>query len=409
MIKKLQRRFIIITMGSLALVVFVLLGSINIVNIYQMDRKVNGVIKVLSENQGMFPKYRNGIGSLSEQQFGFEINPETQFETRYFVVRVNKDSSIIETDTSHVAAITSDNAIKYVSKVLSSNKKNGYEGVYKYAVVDEPYGYMLIFIDCRIQIQQVTSFLLISCTVAVFTLLFIFILLSVFSKKAINPIIESMEKQKQFITDAGHEIKTPLAIILANADVLEMTSGKNEWITSIRNQTNRLDKLVKNLLMLSKMNEDDVKLLFSDFDLSNAVVEAAFPFEIIAEKQNKKFIIDIQQGLKLHGDEGSIRQLVSTLVDNAIKYSNESGSIKISLSTAKKRSKIEIYNTADKIHKENLDKLFDRFYRADSSRSRETGGYGIGLSIAKSIVETHHGRILVRSEDGKSICFTVII
>ena len=204
-------------------------------------------------------------------------------------------------------------------------------------------------------------------------------------------------------------ILTPLAIISANADVLELTSGKNEWITSIRNQTNRLDKLVKNLLMLSKMNEDDIELVFSDFNLSDIVFETAGPFKVIAENQNKKFLMDVEPELKFHGDESSIHQLVSTLVDNAMKYSNENGEIKISLSSVKRGIKLEVYNTVDKMDKGKLDKLFDRFYRADSSRSRETGGYGIGLSIAKSIVETHHGKISVKSEDGKSICFTVII
>ncbi|WP_234121316.1 sensor histidine kinase [Clostridium hydrogenum] len=409
MFKKLQRRFIMITMGSLGLVVFVLLGSINIVNYYEMDRKINGAIEILSENQGEFPKYKKATEIVSEQKFGFEMNPETQFQTRYFVVKVNKDNTVKETDTKHVAAVTPQDAEGYANKVLASNKRSGHQDIYKYSVVSEPYGYMIIFVDYRIQLQEVTVFLLSSCVVALLTLILVFIFVAVFSKKVINPIIESVEKQKQFITDAGHEIKTPLAIISANADVLEMTSGKNEWITSIRNQTNRLDKLVKNLLMLSKMNEDNLKMVFSEFDLSGVVLEAAFPFEIIAEKENKKLTIDIQPGLKYHGDEGSIHQLVSTLVDNAMKYSNDGGIIKISLSQVKKGIKIEVYNTTDDIDKENLDKLFDRFYRTDSSRSRETGGYGIGLSIAKSIVETHHGKISVKSEDGKSICFTVLI
>lgn len=398
-----------ITMGSLALVVFALLASINVANLYKMDRQVNGAIKILSDNEGEFPKYRNGIELTSEQKFGFEITPETQFETRYFVIKVDKDDSVIDTDIRHVAAVTSDSAVSYANEVLNSSKKSGLEDVYKYAVIDEPYGHMLIFIDCRTQLQQATSVLLISCSVAAVTLLFVFVLVSIFSKRALNQIIKSMEKQKQFITDAGHEIKTPLAIISANADVLEMTSGKNEWITSIRNQTQRLDKLVKNLLTLSKMNEDDIKLLFTDFNLSDVVADMVEPFEVIAQKQNKKIIMDIHPKVKFHGDEDSIRQLVSTLVDNAMKYSNEKGTIKISLYGVKRGAKIEVYNTTDNIDKKNLNKLFDRFYRADSSRSRETGGYGIGLSIAKSIVETHHGKIMAKSEDGKSVCFTVII
>lgn len=409
MIRKLQKKFIMITMGSLALVVFILLGAINIVSYYKMDSKMNGAIKILSENQGEFPKYKKGAEMLSEQKFGFEINPETPFQTRYFIVKVNKDGSIKETDTEHVAAVTPQDAVEYANKVLKNSKKSGHKDMYKYAVVDEPYGSMIIFIDYRIQSQEIALFSLISCVVALVTFSLVFILVSIFSKRVINPIIKSMEKQKQFITDAGHEIKTPLAIISANADVLELISGENEWITSIRNQTSRLDKLVKNLLMLSKMNEDDIKLVFSDFNLSDIVFETAAPFKVIAEKQNKKFLMDIDTELKLHGDESSIRQLVSTLVDNAIKYSNENGEIKILLSSVKKGIKLEVYNTVDKIDKGNLDKLFDRFYRADSSRARETGGYGIGLSIAKSIVETHRGKIWAKSDDGKSIRFTVVI
>lgn len=404
MMKKLQRRFIMITMGSLALVVFILLGSINAVSFYQMDHKVNEEIKILSENQGAFPNYKRD----DMQKFGFEMNPETQFQTRYFVVKVDKNNNIKEIDAEHVAAVTSGEVIKYANKILSGSKKSGYKDVYKYSVVNEPYGYMLVFVDCRMQIQQATLFLIISCIVALVTLICVFILVSVFSKKAINPIIESMEKQKQFITDAGHEIKTPLAIISANADVLELTSGKNEWITSIRNQSNRLDRLVKNLLMLSKMNEN-LDLVFSDFDLSKVAVEITKSFQVIAEKQNKKLLMDVQSSVMFKGEENGIRQLISTLVDNAIKYSNDNGTIKILLRSIKKSIKIEVYNTVDSIDKENLNKLFDRFYRSDSSRSRETGGYGIGLSIAKSIVERHRGKILAKSEDGKSICFTVLI
>jgi signal transduction histidine kinase len=236
-----------------------------------------------------------------------------------------------------------------------------------------------------------------------------FALVSIFSKKAIKPIIDSMEKQKQFITDAGHEIKTPLAIISANADVLELTGGESEWITSIRNQITRLDKLVKNLLTLSKIDEGNIKMVFTVFDLSKVVFETAGPFEAIAETQKKMFQMELQTDVKFNGDESSIQQLISTLVDNAMKYSNEEGLIKVSLQTSKKGAKLEVFNTVDEIDKANLDKLFGRFYRMDSSRARETGGYGIGLSIAKSIVEAHHGKISVRSDDGRSICFTVLL
>ncbi len=407
MIKKLQRKFIMITMGSLLLIMVLLVGSINVINLYQVNQRVDAIIQILSENQGKFPKYEKY--NLLKVNHDFEMNEETQFETRYFVVEVDEDGSIGTININHIAAVTTEDAEEYANKVISDSNQSGYKGIYKYAVVDKTSGYMIVFLDCRNQIRTATEFLFTSLGVALITLILMFILVSIFSKKAIKPIIETMEKQKQFISDAGHEIKTPLAIISANADVLELTGGENEWITSIRNQTNRLDKLVKNLLTLSKMEEDSVKLVFTDFDLSEAVLETAGSFETIAETKKKTLVMDIQSALKIHGDEASIHQLVSTLVDNAMKYSNEEGTIKVTLSARKKGVKLEIYNTTDVIDKENLDKLFDRFYRADYSRSRETGGYGMGLSIAKSIVEAHHGKIMVKSEDGCSICFTVLI
>jgi signal transduction histidine kinase len=409
MIKKLQRQFVMITMMSLLLVMVILVGSINVINFYQINQKLNGAIFILSENQGQFPKFEKEKPPHNEPKFGFEMNEETRFETRYFLVKVNEDGSVREIDTSHIAAVSSDDAKEYAEKVLSGNKTSGFKDIYKYEVVKQSYGSMIIFINSRSQIQSMRMFLLISSGVALAILLFVFIVVSIFSKKAIKPIIISMEKQKQFITDASHEIKTPLAIISANADVLEITGGTNEWITSIRNQTTRLDKLVKNLLTLSKMDEGNIELAYSDFDFSEAVYEITKPFETIAETQNKKLVMEIQTGIKLHGDVDSIHQLVSTLVDNALKYSGDGGLIKVSLSPSKKGSKLEIYNTTDEIDKDKLNKMFDRFYRMDSSRARDTGGYGIGLSIAKSIVEAHHGKISVKSDDGKSICFTIII
>lgn len=394
---------------SLTLVLLILVASINIINFVQMNQKMNGAIRVLYENEGRFPKFEKDKIIPLEDNFGFEMNEETRFETRYFVVKVNEDNSVREIDTSHIAAVTSSDAIEYAEDILQGGKTKGYKGIYKYEVIEESYGKMIIFVNSRAQVQSATVFLLISCAVALMTLLVVFVLVSVLSRKAIKPIINTLEKQKQFITDAGHEIKTPLAIISANVDVLEITSGNNEWVSSIRNQTLRLDKLVKNLLTLSKMEEGNIEMMYYDFDFSEAVYEITKSFEAIATSKNKTLELDIQRGITFHGDLESIHQLISTLVDNALKYSNNGGLIKVSLKGLKKGSKLEIYNTADSVDKQNLNKLFDRFYRTDSSRARETGGYGIGLSIARSIVEAHHGKISVKSEDGVSICFTIVL
>lgn len=408
MIKKLQRKFIMITMGSLLLVMLLLMGTINGINLYQMQQRLNGAIAILSQNQGKFPKFEKKEPPKGGSRSDFEMNEETQFATRYFVVRIGEAGDIMEIDTSHIA-ISSEAAMDYATQVLSSGKESGYLDNYKYSLVWSSDGYMLIFVFCKEQISTATKFLFNSCVVAIITFILMFLMVSVFSRRAIKPIIENAEKQKQFITDAGHEIKTPIAIISANADVLELTGGSSEWITSIRNQISRLDKLVKNLLMLSRMEEDNLKLVLTDMNLSRTVEEIAGSFQPVAEMQDKKFQLDIQPGLMFHGDENSIQQLVSTLVDNAMKYSNEGGTVGVTLSAARKGVKLEVYNTVFELDTKNLDKLFDRFYRADASRARETGGYGIGLSIAKSIVEAHHGKIGAKSDDGRSIIFTVIL
>lgn len=415
MIRKLQKKFVMITMVSMFLIILLLIGTINAINIYQMNHKINGALTILSQNQGTFPKYDKDKGKPPRDNigFGFQINEETQFETRYFTVKLNTVGTADEIDTGHIRAISTEAAKEYAEDVFSKGKTSGFKGIYKYILVEQNYGYLVIFIDCSNSIQTVTVFLVISIVTAIATLLLMFILISVLSKKAINPIIESIEKQKQFITDAGHEIKTPLAIISANADVLELTGGGSEWILSIRNQITRLDKLVKNLLLLSKMDEGTKKMHFAEFDISKTVTETAGSFNAVAETQNKIFLVEVQEGLRLLGDESSIQQLVSTLVDNAIKYASVNGRIRVSLTSYKKGIKLEVFNTTDMdkdaLSKENLNRLFDRFYRADNSRARETGGYGIGLSIARSIAEVHHGKITARCENGNEICFAVII
>ncbi len=411
MIAQLRRKFITIAMASFLIVVLVVLGAINAVNIYQYNTYKNTIMNTLVEYGGQFPTFMKK--QHSSWFGGYQINAETAFSTRYFVVKMDSNGSILDANAEHIAALTVNEVKQYAKTSMERGDQTGKLGIYNYTICNVTYstmfgaidGYMAIFVDFSSEYNNMISYLLISSIIGAVSLVVVFLLLSVFSKKAIAPVVESMEKQKQFITDAGHEIKTPLAIISANTDVLELTSGSNEWTESIRNQTNRLSELVKRLISLSKMDEEKVQLVFGDFCISDAVWEAARPFETLAESKGRQLEINIQPDITMNGDMSSIRQLVSILLDNAVKYSNEYGSIKLSLTKSNKNVKLEVYNTADNIPKDNLDKLFDRFYRADSSRSRETGGYGIGLSIAKAIVEAHKGKIAASTEDGKSISF----
>lgn len=411
---KLQKKFIAIVMISLVIIMTLFVITINGINMLQMEKRMSSTIGLLTENRGKFPKpdMKPGNDFFIGKDFplGFQINEETQFITRYFLVEYNKDYDIRKIDTSHISAVSSEDALEYANKIINSGQRRGYEGIYRYELIERMDSNVIVFLDSRQQIQTTIIFLVISVAVAIIILLLLFIPVTLFSKRAVAPIIDSMEKQKAFIADASHEIKTPLAIISANADVLELTSGKNEWISSIRNQTNRLDKLVKNLLTLTKMDQGIVSSNMEEFDLSCVLLETAESFIPIAEANKKKYSMDIQANIRFMGVEEGLIQLLSTLLENAFKYSNEKGQVHVKLSRDKKEIKLDVSNTTDEIEdysKEHLNKLFDRFYRIDSSRTRSLGGYGIGLSIAKSIVEAHHGTIFPYSEDGKSIIFKV--
>ena len=253
------------------------------------------------------------------------------------------------------------------------------------------------------------SFLFASIGISLAGLLVFFLLVLFFSKMIVRPVAESYEKQKRFITDASHEIKTPLTIIDANTEVLEMMEGENEWTLSTRKQIQRLASLTEKLVFLSRMNEESSQLDRMEFSLSDAILDTAEPFQAVACAKQKCFCMDVQPDVSFYGDERMLRQLVSLLLDNAMKYSNEQGSIRLKFCSSGKNRILTVWNSVESIQKGNLNLLFDRFYRTDESRNSETGGFGIGLSVALAIVQAHKGKITARSEDGASIQFTVTL
>lgn len=444
MIKRLQRKFVIIAAVCLLIVELAIVGGINAVNIYQTNKNADELLTMIIDNDGRFPEFDpmgkkpdkpqdNSSSDSSDNSadsstadkadnkpFAFDhdkhkgFNEETKYQTRYFVVYANESGEITKVDTGHVAAVTSAEAIEYGKEILADGKTSGNYGNYRYKVADKGSGKMLVFMDCRSDTATKHRFLLVSCGIGIGGYILVCLLIIIFSKRAIRPVIESFEKQKQFITDAGHEIKTPLAIISANTEVLEMVSEPNEWTQSIKNQVSRLSGLVKNLLSLAKMEEEKPALTMADFNISDAVFDAAAPFVTLAETKGKSLDIDVENGLSYHGDEGAIRQLVSVLTENAVKYSDDGGDIKVELGACHggKEIKLEVSNPCANPPEGDLSKLFDRFYRGDSSRQRsgddKKGGYGIGLSIARAIVISHKGKISCRAENGR-IFFTALL
>ena len=240
-------------------------------------------------------------------------------------------------------------------------------------------------------------------------MLAVLILVIVLSKRIVKPVIESYEKQKRFITDAGHEIKTPLTVIDADAEVLEMDCGDNEWLKDIRKQTAKLKDLTNNLIYLSRMEENQDNVVMIDFPISDIVEETAASFQALAVTQEKTFDCEIEPMLTYYGNEQNIQRILEILLDNALKYSKPGGHISVNLKKNGKGVSLSVYNTAEHVSKENISHIFERFYRLDESRNSKTGGYGIGLSIAYAIVQAHKGKITAETEDEKSLKITVQI
>ena len=215
---------------------------------------------------------------------------------------------------------------------------------------------------------------------------------------------ESYEKQKQFITDAGHELKTPMTIIAADAELAEMECGENQWLTDIRRQAQRLAGLTNDLIYLSRMEEEQTKLQLIDFPFSDMAEEMAQSFQALAKSQEKDLVLSIQPMISYTGDEKAIRQLLSILLDNALKYSPTGGRLELRLEKQGRTVLLSMSNTTvQPLDQDKLSHLFDRFYRTDQSRNSSTGGYGLGLSIAKSIVLAHKGKIRAESPDEISL------
>ena len=404
MIKKLRTKFIVVATCVVVAVIGSIIGIINAVNYKKVDEDSNKILSVLRENNGTIP-----LPNFDDKENHMPtLPPETPFQTRFFTVTVNGDE-IVSVDASKIFQITEEQAKAQTQEVISSGQVDGYYNDYKIAKISTDSGEMYIFLDCSRDLYFARNFLKTSLIIGLSAIIIIFGLVWFFSSIIVKPIAESYSKQKRFITDANHEIKTPLAIIGATNEVMELKFGENEWSNTINNQVKKLTALTEKLVFLSRMDEENAEIPMAEFNLSETISEVVEPFKNLANVSNKTLNVSIENDLKVVGEVSLVGQLVSILLENAFKYSNKNGTIDLFLSSNGKNRKIIVANTTDGVDKKNLDKLFDRFYRADDSRNSETGGNGIGLSIAKSIVNIHKGKITVKSDDGKYIVFSVII
>lgn len=374
MIDNLRKKFILVSAVSILIVFFIIFAMM----VYMGNTQLNHTMDALTD-------------AIASE--GGTSNPH------FFIVWLDDTDQIVKTDADAAFQMSEIQIQEYTDAALEDGGERGWVSAYRYQVVRTKPKTAIIFANGTMNYMLKNRFLLTSLLILAGSGLVILALLIIISKKVVRPTAESYEKQKQFITDVNHDLKTPLTLILSNLEIVEAEIGKNEWLDDIRCEGRRMEALINQLVMLSRMDEDQSIFSVSEFDLSNAVSDTVSEFRVLAENRHESLTPNIGESIFYKGDEGLIRRLLSVLIDNAVKYCDIGGQILVVL--YKKRYPVLIVeNTFANAADIEIGRLFDRFYRADKARVFN-GGFGIGLSIAEAIVKKHHGDISAYKKEKK--------
>lgn len=421
MISKLKKKFIGYTMCAVIAIFTVIILGINGLNLFRTVNELDLITQIIINSDGhlhrnqtkppsQFPDNREPYSSREERFIN--NNKEMPFATRFFLVRLDGDMNILELNTENIASIEKEQAEKISEELVKKHKSSGWYDFMRYRFAETDSGYSLAVLDATAQIKTLLSVLGITLSVSAAATAVLFVIIYNIAGRVIRPISESYEKQKQFITDAGHELKTPLTAISANSEILKMTYGENEWSDAIERQTEKMRRLIIQLISLSKMDENAVLPAVEPFSLSDAAYDTADAFKSIAARRSIAIITEIEGGITISNDENAIRQIISIIMDNAVKYCSEGGTISLELKNekhffGKNRISFIIANDYPDTDSFEPDKVFDRFYCGDKSHTSEVS-FGLGLSIAASLAKNCGIVIKADKADGRvifTLCF----
>ena len=405
MLKKMRWRFIGAAMAAFTAVVLTLLCFVNLWNYHSVTSQQDEALTRLMEVEDQQTPFSPSRGAPPFDDWS-HFSPEVQYSLRFFSVHYDANGAILRVNQDYIASISESDAESYADAVLESGKTHGYESGYRYLANTTEDETVVLFLNSEREVQGMRSLLWITLAIAAACLVVVFGLVVLFSRRAIAPYLKNMEAQKQFITNAGHELKTPLTAIATSADVLAMEHNGDEWVRNIQVQSGRLSKLITSLVALSRLDEENPFPVRTEFSLSDALWEIGEPFVSLAQAKGKAYTQDIADNLTVTGDRTAIQQMISILLDNALKYSPDGGSISLTARRSGKKAEITVSNTVDEKQSIDTARLFDRFYRADESHSNAVSGTGIGLSIAKATAQAHGGTISAKQE-GNALRFTV--
>ena len=435
MVKILQKKFILMAQAAVSVLLLVLVCAINGANCWITVRQTDQQLAMLADTEIHLnrPEPDTMDHTFETERFS-ETEPFQKDETkgsllrppmdkdlvmslRFFTVRTDPNGRIIRKDISRISSVSDKEAQDYAEQVWKKKRTGGYLDQFKYTLVSFDVNTdgqpseetVIIFLDVSRQFHSIWTVIVLSTGIAVVCWLCMLLFVILLSRKAIRPIARNIQKQKQFVTDAGHEIKTPLAIIQANIDAMELISGENKWSRNIRSQTVRLHGLMQNLLTLAKMDEENQQLPMRDFSFQELLQESIQPFYEAAALKGIRIEMDIRENTSIYANRDYMQRLLSILFDNAVKYTDCGGMVTVSLHQTEHKIILKVKNTCEQLPQADAGKLFDRFYRGDSARTQKHGGYGIGLSAAYAIVQAHKGDISAEYTDGNAVVFIIKI
>ncbi len=401
MIKGIKRRFILLTMAALLVTLLITYGSVYGVQRRSVTREADLLITLIAENGGTMP----GGGF-----YDFGMNEETRYATRYYVIWTDANGTIYASNMKNISVSTAAQIGDQMTVIFQRGKSQGYVGQSRYAVYslnDPAQRLMTVVLDRSENLRTLHLLGTVMCITGGAVLVIVFVLLLWLSRYAVRPYERNQEKQRRFITDAGHELKTPLAIISSNAEVLEMMNGENKWLSNIKAQTGRITHLVGSMIELSRADEEWEKTEERQtLDLTEIVRQTVESFSAAAQTRGIALYTEIEANVRITGYLEDMTRLAGILLDNAVKYTDARGLLRVMLTKRGRRAILAVENSCAGLDRNTLPHLFDRFYRADPSRSRETGGYGIGLSMAQMLVQRQKGKLTVDYSPEELIRFT---
>ena len=406
MIYRLRKKLILICAVSILLVLGIVFLMVLGISTFGFNEIMNKTIENIEKNEELY-KANIEIEVLQDESMEVLTEEQLMFNWDFFSVYIDDEGNVISADIDEDASVDREKAETYATAVYDTNKDEGWLYGYRYRMTIDNGMTKILFLNGNREILIKNMLLICLGIVLVIMGTILFFLITIFSRRAVYPIAESYEKQKQFVTDVNHELRTPLTLIMTNVEILENDYGKNEWIDDIKSEGRRMHKLIDQLVLLARMDEGGEKLQSDNFCISDVLMETVNDFKESASQKGEKFVTQINKNIEYNGDKDSIQRLFRILLDNAVKYCEEDGDIFISLK-GHKYPQICIENTYSRVNELELNKLFDRFYRFDKARTY-TGGFGIGLSIAKTIVKDHNGDIFAYNKDDLHIGFKIIL